>query len=123
MKRRDEVAALAAEVSALPRNSAGHRVYPAKLRPRILAAQAKHVASGGSTREFSARLGIHAATLTYWSEGKPKGKKQSRVRRVRLSDEPVHATPAAVAVVVLPGGARIEGLTMDQLIAIARGGA
>ena len=123
MKEHDEVAALAAKVAALPKNSGGNRRYPAALRPTILAARSRYVAAGGSTREFSAQLGVHAATLTYWSEGKPKSKKRGRVRRVRLSDPAPRATPPAVAVIILPGGPRIEGLTTRQLMAIARGSA
>ena len=126
MKKQHEVAALAAEVGALPKNSGGNRRYPAALRRTILAARSRYVAAGGSTREFAAQLGVHSATLAYWSEGKRNAKKKSRVRRVVVSDEPVVAatdTTPTVAVVVLPGGARIEGLTMQQLIAIARGGA
>ena len=123
MKKQDEVSALAAEVAALPTNSGGNRRYPAVLRSAILGARARYVAAGGSTREFATQLGIHSATLTYWSEGKRTTKKASRVRRVRVSADAKRAAPAAVAVIILPGGARIEGLTTHQLIAIARGGA
>ncbi len=121
MKKKDELEGLATEVAALPKNSAGHRRYPSALRPAVLAAQARYVASGGSTRDFAARLNIHSATLAFWAAGKQSGKKPGRVRSVRLSNAAAKTSPGSTAVVILGNGARIEGLTTRQLIEFARG--
>jgi hypothetical protein len=72
-------------------------------------------------------LGVHKATIIGWERnGKRRRKKRAASKRKKAAPAvPVRAVELAEAriqapVVVLPGGARVEGLSIVQLAELAR---
>jgi len=113
----------------------GRKVFPAGLRDDVVALALAWMSRGKSRAELARRLGMNGGTLAYWMERHaPAARPETRVRPVRvlgaerasvrpvrvLDAEVASAPPATVPSIVLPSGARIEGLTMDQLLTLAR---
>lgn len=73
-------------------------------------------------KQLAQTLGLNAATLQNWL--KSKNGRPRVVRPVQVVEEKAVGLTAANtsgAVVILRGGIRIEGMSTDELIALARG--
>lgn len=92
----------------------GHR-YPRALRTAVTAYVRRCRARGEPWAAITRELGLSAFTLQRWFQtGSPDTFRPVEV----VAPEPLPA--ASGAVVVLPGGVRIEGLDLAGLVAVAR---
>lgn len=114
-----EVEELRRKLESLPRMGK-RRIYTAALKKRVLEMVEGMVAKGMKSSSACEALGIHQGTVSDWRKGgrerRSTPKKRGRVKPVEI------ATPsmASELVMVLPGGARVEGLNVDQLIELTR---
>jgi len=117
----NEAEKLFREVEALPKQGR-RRLYTADLRRRVVAFVEKRIAAGGTESSASVELGIHQATITDWRGGKKRRRTKTtkatkRVRPVEL----VAPAKAETMVLVLGASARVEGLTIDHVVALVKG--
>ena len=118
---KSEAEALFDEVAALPMNGR-RRLYTADLRRRVLAFIEKRIAEGGSECKASAELGIHQATITGWRGGKKRSpKKRHRATKVRAVEVVATTRESTGPVLLFGSGARIEGLSTVDIIALVKG--
>jgi transposase-like protein len=101
-------------VASLP--SGRSRRYSEALRARILEVVRARREEGASWAQLSEQLGVSLESLRRWCVGAPP-KAAPRMRRVRVVAEP--KAPSTVSV-VSPSGHRVEGLTLEQVIALLR---
>jgi len=112
-------------IANAPTNQRGRRQYGPELKGEGLRYAEKHLAKGASVGEVAVALGLKAGTLQSWL--KREERRGSGVRAVRVVEErPTERQGEKEetrrgAVVVLANGARIEGLTMKELIELTRG--
>lgn len=94
-------------------------MYRAELRDDIAELARAWARRGKPRSELARRLGIHHDTLNYWLQSQSRN---ARMRPVRVvGTEPASAAPPAVTrSLLLPSGARVEGVTLDELITLAR---
>ena len=92
----------------------GGRRYPAALRTRVAAWVARRRGEGAWWCDVARPLGIPAATLARWAE--PTADGPLALRPVDVIDAP----PDGAVTVVLPGGVRLEGVAVADVIAILR---
>jgi hypothetical protein len=102
-------------LGAIPRGR-GRRI-PAALRARVIAWTAARRRRGAGWRELARELGVPAGTLTRWLAPRPAHASVVALRPVAVSAAPVRPPLTLVA----PGGLRIEGVTIADVIAILRG--
>lgn len=105
------------------KTKAGRRAYRAELRDDIAELALAWTSGGNTWSELARRLGISRETLKCWMRARTgDAPGNARMRPVRVLDaEPAPAGPRAVTrSLLLPSGARIEGLTMDEVITLAR---
>jgi len=105
------------------KTKAGRRAYRAELRADIAELARAWTSRGNTWSELARRLGISRYTLKCWMQPRTRDAQRSaRMRPVRVLDpESAPAAPPTVTrSLVLPSGARVEGLTMDELITLAR---
>jgi transposase-like protein len=97
----------------------GGRAYRAELRDDIVELTLAWTSHGNARSELARRLGISSETLKCWMQSRTRdAQRNARMRPVRVLDpEP---PPTMARTLLLPSGARIEGLTMDELITLAR---
>jgi hypothetical protein len=98
---------------ALARRSS--RFYPAGLRHQVRALALAHGASFHSCSAFATTLGLPLATLRSWLRHAPAEPSQPAFLPVvvRRDDSPAFT-------LLLPGGARVEGLSLDHLAALCQ---
>ena len=112
-------------IANAPTNQRGRRQYGPELKREGLRYAEEHLAKGASVGEVAAALGLKAGTLQSWL--KREERRGRGVRAVRVVEErPTEGKGEKEgrergAVVVLANGARIEGLTMRELIELTRG--
>jgi len=110
-------------IEKAPRNRRGRRQYGEKLRSAGRAYAEEQLAQGVSLKQLAQTLGLNAATLQNWL--KSKNGRTRVVRPVQVVEEKravrLTAANTSGAVVILGGGIRIEGMSTDELIALARG--
>ena len=113
----EEGKALFREIEALPKQGR-RRLYTASLRRRVIAFVEKRIADGGSESKASAEVGIHQATITGWRGGKKQDPKKAtkRVRPVEVVEPAKKSGPVLVL-----GGARVEGLTLADVLVLVKG--
>jgi hypothetical protein len=92
------------------------RGYPKTLRARVVAYAERAHAAGRPRADVAEALGLAPITLARW--GRPRRAAAPGFRPVVVA-EPARAAPAGVAV-VLPGGVRVEGLTLEQAAELCR---
>ena len=115
-----ELRKLRAEVRRAPKNKRGFRRIPVELRARILDAMPRE-ARRRDYIEFAEQLGLSVHTMLGWRERERKRSPRRTVRRVETECGDAAATaPASALSAVLPGGVRIEGLSMAHAIELAR---
>ena len=93
------------------------RRFPAALRERIAAWTSARRARGDEWCELSRALTVPAQTLKRWVAPRSRDERSVALRPVAVLDE----LPSRIATVVTPSGLRIEGITIADVIAIARG--
>jgi hypothetical protein len=101
-------------VASLP--SGRSRRYSQALKTRIVEVIRTHRAQGTSWEQLSEQLGVSLETLRRWYVDHPP-KTARRMRRVHVVGERERACGLSV---VSPSGHRVEGLTLDQTIALLR---
>lgn len=117
------ISELRERIERTPRTKAGRRRYRAELRDDIAELARAWARRGKPRSELARRLGIHHDTLNYWLQSQSrKAQRNARIRPVRVvGTEPASVAPPAVTrSLLLPSGARVEGVTLDELITLAR---
>jgi hypothetical protein len=92
------------------------RRYSAALRARIVDLVRERRGQGVSWSQLSEQVGVPLDTLRRWCVGET-GAVNSRMRRVQVVAE---RKPAGIVNVVCASGHRVEGLTLEQAIALLR---
>ena len=105
------------EIEALPKQGR-RRLYTASLRRRVVAFVEKRIAAGGSESKASVEVGIHQATITGWRGGKKRNARKAtkRVRPIELVEPAKKSGP-----VLFLGAARVEGLTLADVLVLVKG--
>ena len=114
-------------IERLPASSDGRRRYPQEVRKLVMAHVKHRKAEGSSAAAACREVGVHKATIIGWErDGKSRRRKKAPSKRKKpVPAVPVRAVqvteaPSGWPVVVLPGGARVEGLSISQLAELAR---
>lgn len=94
--------------------SQGRGGYGAKVRAAARELASEWQGSGGSQRELAGRLGLNSETLARWC----RTPGASTVRVVDIVDDA--AEPAGTRMVLLPGGVRVEGMSIEDIAELAR---
>ena len=94
------------------------RGYPKALRARAVAYAQRAAAAGRPRADVAEALGLSLATLTRWAQ--PARPSAPAFRPVVVAPEPGRAAPAGSVAVVLPGGVRVEGLSVEQAAELCR---
>lgn len=121
----NEFKELRKRIANAPRNQRGRRQYGPELKRDGLRYAAEHLGKGASVGEVAVALGLKAGTLQTWL--KRGEKRESGMRAVQVVEERPRERQGEKeergkgVVVVLANGARIEGLTMRELIELTRG--
>lgn len=116
MTIQDEGQRLRAEVGRLARGQ-GHK-YPAELRGRILAWLERARDSGMSEYACSVELGLKPHRFEYWRRMATRDSAEPRALVRVAVDE---AVPAGSGLsFATPRGYRLDGLTMEQAVALLR---
>jgi len=121
----NELKELKKRLANAPRNQRGRRQYGPELKREGLRYAEDHLGKGVSVGEVAEVLGLKGGTLQTWL--KREGRRGSGMRGVRVVEERPRERQGEKeergrgAVVVLVNGARIEGLTMRELIELTRG--
>lgn len=112
-------------IANAPTNQRGRRQYGPELKREGLRYAEEHLGKGASVGDVAVALGLKAGTLQSWLKRDERRERAMRAVRVvgeRLTEKEGEKEGAGRgAVVVLANGARIEGLTMRELIELARG--
>jgi 1,6-anhydro-N-acetylmuramate kinase len=101
---------LAAAIQVLERGKRKRRKYPADLRQRCVDYVREQRAAGAQLKSVADRLGVSATLLHRWEM-----KRGARFRRVELK---AAAMTASRCVLHAPHGVRVEGLGLDELVAV-----
>ena len=99
----------------------GKRQYTAALKKDLLEYVAARISAGASEAAACNELELHQATVTGWRKGPRRRTEKepavhSRIRRVEIAAP----TRAREVVLVFPGGARVEGLGIEDIVELAR---
>jgi hypothetical protein len=120
MRLLDEGKRLRAEVAVLPRGRG--RKYPHQLRHRILDWVGRALAKGLTETDCGDALGIPMHRFEMWRESD-----RARETAIVLAEAPTELVPVEVTgasegglVLVAPSGDRVEGLTVEQVIALLK---
>jgi hypothetical protein len=112
-------------IEKAPKNQRGRRQYGPELKRDGLRYAEEHLAKGARVGEVAGALGLKTGTLQSWL--KREERRERAMRAVRVVEERAkerdgeQEAPVRGAVMVLANGARIEGLTMRELIELTRG--
>lgn len=118
----EELETRSAEVRAQLAAAAGPtrgrgRGYGADARAVAVAHAREVMATGKSARQAALAIGIHEATLKAWMT-EASAPSASGFAHVRV--KAVEATPSRTLSLVLPGGARVDGLDVTSAAALVR---
>ena len=94
----------------------GSRGYGSELRTEVQQAARRWAARGGAQRVLADKLGLSRATLARWTSGEDEAAPTLRAVDVVENGD----APENELVAVLPGGVRIEGLTIADVAELAR---
>lgn len=89
--------------------------YSADLRRRVVLAASAHREAGRSVTAMAAEVGLDARTLRAWVDGG-----SSVFREVRVEPVADAAPVPAGLVLVTPGGYRVEGLALADVVSVLR---
>jgi hypothetical protein len=121
----NELKELRKRIEKAARNQRGRRQYGSELRRDGVRYAEERLAKGASVGEVASALGLKTGTLQTWL--KKEKRRETGMRAVRVVEEGTkerggeQPAPGGGAVMVLANGARIEGLTMRELIELTRG--
>lgn len=106
-------------IATLPK-IAGKRQYTAAVKTDVIAYVVARIAQGASEAAACQELELHQATVTGWRKGPKRKAKSGRSRgSIRPVDFAV-SVDSRTLVLVLPGGARVEGLDVSAIAELAR---
>lgn len=116
------ISALREQIERTEEDQGGRKVFAAALRDAVVELAHAWLASGQSRSALARRLGLNPATLAWWLHRHgPAASEAAVVRPVHLVED---GAPPRVAAgprtVRLPSGACIEGLTLDEVLAVVR---
>jgi hypothetical protein len=94
------------------------RGYPKALRARVIAYAERAVAAGRPRAGVAEALGLAPVTLARWQ--RPHRAAPPGFRPVVVAPEPARVAAAGIVAVVLPGGVRVEGLSVEQAAELCR---
>ena len=103
------------------------RAYTADVRRRILAFVGHEVAAGRSEAAACNAVGMHQATVSEWNGSRKrrastKKKSTPRVRAVEVvAPEVTGSSSSSRLSLAFPGGARVDGLTIADVVVFAKG--
>jgi transposase-like protein len=114
-------------IDELPVSVDGRRRYTGELKQVVVEHVERRCAEGTTAAAACRELGIHKATLVGWMKATGRRKKgpaskrrqsspAARMRAVQLTE----SKHDSALVVLLPGGARVEGLSIAQLGELAK---
>jgi len=108
------------EIACLPVTSTGSRQrYPDELKKAVVALAADYKLDGWTQASVAAELGINKAMLSCWKrEYRGFGSSPGKLKPIHVLDE--GSLQEVSRVLVLPNGARVEGLSLDELAALIR---
>ena len=103
----------------------GASPYPKEARSLAILLTQELTATGQDFESVAKTLGVAPQTLDSWLQGgspvlRPVCSSSEELGRDHAKEEPVSATPGR-PVVVLPSGIRVEGLSLEGVIAVLRG--
>ncbi len=93
----------------------GHRRYEEGLRIAVVEYALDRGEDGDSLAAVARELGLTQRTLWGWVQRN----RESVIRPVELVDESLDPAPSTRSL-VLPGGSRIEGLSLEDIVALVR---
>lgn len=96
------------------------RQYTADVKPRVIEYVVRTIDDGGTEAAACAAVGIHQATVTEWRKGPRQRSKSKRRRNCVRPVELAAAQSESGLALVLPGGARVEGLNLEQVVEVAK---
>ena len=91
--------------------------FPASLRQEIIAYASKQRASGQGVHAIGRALGLNANTLYVWLA---KESRPAELRRVEVVSSGRRPAGPVRATLVTPRGLRVEGLGVQDLVAVLR---
>jgi hypothetical protein len=94
------------------------RAYPKTLRQRVVTYARRAQAAGRPRADVADALGLSLATLARWAQ--PAAPAAPAFRPVVVAPEPAQADASCGVAVVLPGGVRVEGLSVEQAAELCR---
>ena len=109
-----DAAPLRAEIARF-RSSHPHGLYPEPLRLKILAFARPHLLDGLSLWALTRSLGLTFTTLQKWLAADETPSHASPFLPVLVRPALASSPPLSL---VLPGGARVEGLSLDDLVTL-----
>ena len=120
----DHLESLRRRINDTPASSDGRRRYAAPLKRELVAFARERQKAGWTQRQIAEALDISKATVCCWVGKKGKGKakhkpaKPSPLKMVKV--QATKPTPMSSPSLLLASGHRIEGLSFDQLIELAK---
>jgi len=117
----EELRALRERIATTKTSDSGRRHYTIALRNELIEYARRRVAAGASMTAAAKELGLSGAMMIEWL--KRSGVETLRSKRKRLRQVEVEASrgePRRGLVLLLGHGARIEGLEIDDVIALMR---
>jgi transcriptional regulator with XRE-family HTH domain len=117
------IAELRKRIEETDEDQGGRKIFAAELRDAVVELALAWQASGQSRLALARRLGMNPGTLAWWMHRKaPAPSPDSLVRPVQVVEDepPPRASGGGARCVRLPSGVCIEGLTMDEVLAVVR---
>jgi orotate phosphoribosyltransferase-like protein len=90
--------------------------YPEALERRVVEYARARRARGASWSQLASELGLRYETVRRWVERGNKSKGEPKMRAVAVVPEHAGATIS----IVTPSGVRVEGITLDDAMALLR---
>lgn len=120
-----EIETIKAQLEKLPKR-AGKRQYTAAAKQAVVRFVTRWTEAGRTESSACEALGIHQATVANWRRGrkrraapKPKLEPATRVRPIEVAS--VEQSRLGALALHLPGDARVEGLTVEDLVRLIEG--
>ena len=110
-----QLEALRRRIKRTTRNARGHRQYDEQLRVEIVEYVLRRGDDGCCQAEAARELGLTQRTVWGWVQQAQQG----LIKPVELVDDDRPVTSEG-RTLVLPGGSKIEGLSIDDVLALVR---
>jgi len=113
-----KISRLRSRIEETKKNAAGRRVFDERVRAAVVDLAGDWARSGKPRVELGRRLGLRESTISWWLKRDSKRAKPApKVVPVEIVED---ASRGSALVVVLPGGARVEGLKVDDVVELVR---